>query len=143
MDVIKIIAAYLASWHINPADLETIDGRRFRWEQDALDVSRDFEIVIEPFFFVRHRINDRVVERKTGLLGNGIKDDKISLRKRRTLRTVGQRQNAEILFAILQRCCHDRHTAKSASAQFRQLRRLREFIDTNRLARLPDVANQP
>ena len=61
MDVIEIIAAYLASWHINPTDLEPIDGWRFRWEQDALNVSRDFEVVIQPFFLVSHRINYSVV----------------------------------------------------------------------------------
>src|SRR6476619_7017398 len=103
MDVIEVITAYLASWHISPADLESIYGRRFRWEQDALNVSRDFEVVIQPFFFVRHRINDRVVERKGRLLGDGFKNDKISLRKGRTHRTVGDRQNTEVLVAILER----------------------------------------
>src|SRR5437773_4999565 len=101
MDVIEIIAAYLASWHINPADLEPIDGRRFRWEQNALNVSRDFEVVIQPFLFVSHRINDRVVERKGRLLGDGFKNEKISLRKRRIPRTVRQCQNAEVLVTIL------------------------------------------
>src|SRR5262245_51624522 len=101
MDIIEIVAAYLASGHINPADLEPIDGRRFGWEQDALNVSRDFEVVIQPLFLVRHRINDGVVERKGRLLGNGLKDDKVSLRKRHTPGAVGQRQDAEILLAIL------------------------------------------
>jgi hypothetical protein len=89
MDVIEIIAADLASWHVNPADLEAVDGRRFRWKQDALDVSSDFEVVIQPFLFVRHRINDRVIERKSRLLCNRLKNDKISLRKSRTFRAVG------------------------------------------------------
>src|SRR5262245_40337349 len=142
MDVIEIIAAYLASGHINPADLEPVDGRRFRWEQDALNVSRDFEVVVQPFFLVRHRINDGVVERKGRLLGNRLKHDKISLRKRHTLWTVGYRQNTEILLAILERCCHDRHAAKGASPQFSQLRRFREFVETDGLTCVPDAANQ-
>src|SRR5262245_22272043 len=142
MDIIEIIAAYLARWHINPADLESIDGGRFGWQQNALNVSRDFKVVIQPLFFVRHRVNDRVVKRKGRLLGNGLKNDKISLRKRHTLWTVGQRQNTEILLAILERCCHDRHATKSASPQFGQLRRFRKFVETNGLSSVPDAANQ-
>src|SRR5262245_24563973 len=142
MDVIKIIAAYLASWHINPADLEPIDGRRFRWEQDALNVSRDFEVVIEPFFFVRHRVNDRVVERKGRLFGDRLKNDKVSLRKWRTHRTVGQRQNTQVLLTILERGGHYGHAAKSASPQSGQLRRFREFVDTDSLICLPNTPNQ-
>src|SRR5262249_10672494 len=142
MDVIEIVAAYLASWHVNPADLEPIDGRRFRWEQDTLNVSRDFEIVIQPFFFVCHRINDRVVERKGGLLGDGFKNNKIGLRKGATLRTVGHRQNTEVLIAILKRCTHERHAAKSASPQFGQFRRFREFVEANSLTCLPNAPNQ-
>src|ERR1043166_3539452 len=106
MDVIEIIAAYLASWHIKPADFEAINGRRFRREQDALNVSRDFEIMIQPFLFVRHRINDRVVESKGRLLGDRFENDKISLRKRRTHWTVCHRENTEVLVAISERCGH-------------------------------------
>src|SRR5262245_20878700 len=142
MDVIEIIAAYLASWHIQTADFEPIDGRGLRWKQDTLNVTRDFEVVIQPFLFVRHRINDRVVERKGGLLGNGFENDKISLRKRHTLWTIGQRQNTEILLAISERRGHHRYAAKGASSQFGQLRRFREFVETNRLTCLPDATNQ-
>jgi len=142
VDVIEIIAAHLPSWHINPADLETIDGRRFRWKQDTLNVSRDFEVVIQPFLFVRHRINDRVVERKSRLLGNGFKNDKISLGKRRAHWTVGDRQNTEILVSILERRSHDRKAAKSASSQFRQLWRFREFVDMDGLTCFPNPPDQ-
>src|SRR5262249_25238860 len=107
MNVIEIIAAYLASWHINPADLKAVDGRRFRWEQNALNVSGDFEVVIQPFLFVRHRINDRVVECKGRLLSDRFKNDKIGPRKRRTHWTVGHCQNAEVLLAISERRGHD------------------------------------
>src|SRR6266513_1012094 len=100
MNVIEIITAYLASWHINPADLEPIDGRRFGWEQDALNVSRDLEVVFLPFLFVSHRINDRVVDRKGRLPGDGFKNDKISLRKGSTRWTVGHCKNTEVLLAI-------------------------------------------
>src|SRR4029077_14383917 len=142
MDVIEIITAYLAGWHINAANLEPIDGRRFRWEQDALNVSRDFEVVIQPFLFVRHGVNDRVIERKGRLLGDGFKNDKISLRKRRTHWTVGHCENTEVLVAISERCGHDRHAAKRASPQFGQFRGFREFVETNSLTCLPDASNQ-
>src|SRR5207245_1593866 len=77
MDVIKIIAAYLPGWHVDAADLKSINGRRLGWEQDTLNVARDFEVMIEPLLFIRHRINDRVVERKGGLFGDGFKDNEI------------------------------------------------------------------
>src|SRR6266480_4327202 len=142
MNVIEIITAYLASWHINPADLEPIDGRRFRWEQDALNVSRDFEVMIQPFLFVRHRINDCVLERKSRLLGDGFKIDKISLQKRLTHWIVSPCHNTEVLLAISERCGYHRHAAKGASPQYGQLRGFREFVETDSLTCLPDAPNQ-
>jgi hypothetical protein len=79
LNVIEIIAAYLAGWHINAADLKPIDRRRFRWKQDTLNVPRDFEIVIESLLFVSHGINDGVVKRKGGLLSDRLKNDEIAL----------------------------------------------------------------
>src|SRR5881398_3802721 len=47
LNVIEIIAAHLAGGHIKAADLKSIDGRRFRWKQDPLNIPRDFQIVVE------------------------------------------------------------------------------------------------
>src|SRR5262249_56226189 len=67
LNVIEIIAAHLAGGGINPADLKSVNGRRFRWKQDTLNVSRDLEIVVESLLFVGHGINDGVVKRKSRL----------------------------------------------------------------------------
>ena len=81
-DVIEIIAADLACRNIDSADFEAVDRRRLRREQNALNVTRDFQIVIEPFLFVRLGINDGVVKREGGLLGDRFENDEIALRKR-------------------------------------------------------------
>src|SRR5260370_5218211 len=80
-DVIKIIAADLARRHVHPADLKPTDARRFGWKKNALNVARDFKVVIESLLFVRLRINNRVVERECRLLGDRFKNDEIVLRK--------------------------------------------------------------
>jgi hypothetical protein len=79
LNVIEIIAAHLAGWRINAADLKPINRRRFRWKQDTLNVPRDFEIVIESLLFVSHGIDDGVVKRKSGLLSDRFKNDEIAL----------------------------------------------------------------
>ncbi len=77
-DVIEIIAADVARGNVDPADLESLDDRRFARQQDALNVSRDLEVMIEPLLFVRFRINDGVVERESRLLGDRFEDDEIA-----------------------------------------------------------------
>ena len=78
-DIIEIIAADLACRNVDPADFEAVDDGRFAGKEDALNVARDFEIVIEPFLFVRFRINDGVVKREGGLLGDRFENDEIAL----------------------------------------------------------------
>ena len=41
-EVIEIIAADVARGNVDPADLKSRDNRRFTWQEDALDVARDF-----------------------------------------------------------------------------------------------------
>ena len=53
LEVIEVIAADMARGNIDAADFKSRDDRRFARQQDALDVARDLEIVIEPFFFIR------------------------------------------------------------------------------------------
>ena len=142
MDVIEIIAAHLAGRHINAADLKPVDGWRFGWEQNPLNVPCNFEIVIEPFFFVRHGVNDGVVESKSRLLCDGLKNDEIALRKWRAHWTISKHQHTQILISILERRSHDRRAAKSAVAQLRQLQRFGELVDANRLPGLPDAPDQ-
>ena len=57
-------------------------GRRLRRQQDALNVARDLQIVIEPLLFIRFRVDDRVVEREGRLLGDRFEDDEIARRER-------------------------------------------------------------
>ena len=79
LNVIEIIAAHLAGWHINAADLKPINRRRFRWKQDTLNVPRDLEIVIESRLLVIHGKDDGVVKRKSRLLSDRFKNDEIAL----------------------------------------------------------------
>ena len=55
--------------------------------KNTLNVARDLEVVIESLLFVRHRIDDGVVERKGGLLGDRFEDDEIAFAK--TARPLG------------------------------------------------------
>src|SRR5205807_8326281 len=80
-DVIKVIAANLARWDVHPANFKSVHLRRFRRKKDALNVARDFQIVIEPLLFVRLGINDGVVKRERRLLGYRFENDKIVLRE--------------------------------------------------------------
>ena len=100
MNVIEIIAAHLAGGHINAADLKSVNGRRFGWKQNTLNVPCDFEIVVEPLLFVRHRVDDGVVEGKSGLLGDRFKNDEIALRKCRTYGTIGEGENTQVLISV-------------------------------------------
>src|SRR5262245_50641095 len=115
MDLMVIIAADLSSQDIKLSNLKTIKNGWFRRKKNELHVSSEFEIVIQPLLFVGHRINDRVIEREGRLLGDGFKNDEISLRKRCSRLTVSHCQNTEVLLAISKSCCHHRYTAKSAS----------------------------
>ena len=78
LDVIEVIAADLTRRHINSTDLKPIYGGCFGGEEDALNVSRDFEVVIETFFFIRFRVDDGVVKREGGLLGDRFEDNEIA-----------------------------------------------------------------
>src|SRR5204863_7543479 len=118
-NIIEIVAAYLAGWHIDAADLKSINRRRFRREQNSLNVPGDLQVMIQTLLFVSHGVNDRVVERKGRLLGKGFKNDEVPLRKRHTHRAVGERQYAEILVSIPERRRHNGLRAKCAAAQFR------------------------
>src|SRR5437879_10626550 len=64
LDVIKIIAADLARGHVDSADLKSVHVGRFSWKQNALNVARDFQVVVEPLLFVRLGI--RSEERRVG-----------------------------------------------------------------------------
>ena len=102
-DVIEIIAAHLARRNIDPAISKPLNGRRFCRKQNALNVARDFEIVIEPLLFVRLGVNDRVVKREGGLLGDRFENDEIALGKGRAHRAVPEREHAHVLLAVKQR----------------------------------------
>ena len=78
-DIIEIIAADLSRRNVDSADLEAVDPGRFRRKQNALNITRDLKIVIEPLLFVRFRIDDRVVKGESRLLGNRFKNDEIAL----------------------------------------------------------------
>ena len=131
MDVIEIIAAHLAGWHIDAANLKSVDGWRFGRKQNTLNITRDLKIVVQPLLFVRHRIDDGVIERKGRLLGDRFKNHKVALRKRRAHRAIREGEDTQVLFSVGERCGHDRRSAKSTLAQIRQLRRLGEFAQTN------------
>ena len=70
LNVIEIIATDLARGDIDAADFEAIDRRRLGWEQDALNIARNFEIVVEPLFLICLGVNDGVVERERRLFGD-------------------------------------------------------------------------
>ena len=99
-------------------------GGGLRRKKDALNVARDLQVVIEPFLFVRLRIDDRVVKRESRLLGDRFEDDKIARGKWRAHRAVGHREHAHVLSAVKQRRYHDGGGAEGGLAQFRQLRRV-------------------
>ena len=69
----------MARGNVDSADLESLDDRRFARQQDALNVARDLEIVIEALFLIRFRVNDGVVEREGRLLGDRFEDNEIAL----------------------------------------------------------------
>src|SRR5438105_5133016 len=141
MDVIEIIAAYLAGRHVDAADLKSINGRCLRGEQNSLNVPCNFKIVIQSLLFVGHRIDDGVVERKGRLLSDRFKNDEVSLRERCTHRAISECQDTQILLSIAKRCRHDGSTTKCAAAQLRQFRGVREFVYENRLTCLPDASD--
>src|SRR5437773_11757038 len=89
MNIIEIIATYLARRHIDAADLKSVNGRRFCWKQNSLNVPRNLEVMIESLFFICHRVDDSVVEGKGGLLRNRFENDEIALRKRCTHWAIG------------------------------------------------------
>ena len=94
LDVIKIIAAYLAGGHIKAADLKSVNGRRFGGKQNSLNIARDFEIVVESLLFIRHRVDNSVIESKGGLLGDRFKNNEIALRKWWGQGTIGDGKDA-------------------------------------------------
>src|SRR4029078_104305 len=100
LNVIEVIATHLAGGCINPAYLKSVNGGSFGWKQDTLNIPRNLEIVIESLLFVRHGINDGVVERKSGLFGDRFENDEVSLRKGWARRALRQRQNAQVLVSI-------------------------------------------
>src|SRR5438094_2924787 len=58
MNIIEIIATYLARRHIDAADSKSVNGRRFCWKQNSLNVPRNLEVMIESLFFICHRVDD-------------------------------------------------------------------------------------
>ena len=106
LNVIEVITADLTGRNIDSADLKSVHCRSFSGQQDALDVARNFEVVIEPFLFVRLRIDNGVVKSKSRLLGNGFEHHKITLRERCAHRATGQCEHAHVLFTVKQRADH-------------------------------------
>src|SRR5207244_8111290 len=90
LDIIKIIAADLARGHVDSADLKSVHVGRFSWKQNALNVARDFQVVVEPLLFVRLGINDGVVERERRLLGERFETDERRFREARAASPVGE-----------------------------------------------------
>src|SRR5437773_4391331 len=115
MDVIEIIAAHLAGWHIEAADLKSVNGWRFCWKQNTLNITGDLKIVVESLLFVRHRVDDGVIQCESGLLGDRLENDKIALRKGSAHRAIGKSEDTEILFSVGKRCGHQRCSAKSTA----------------------------
>ena len=113
------------------------EGRRMRWMSRAI-----CEVVVEPFLFVRFRINDRVVERESGLLGDRFEDDKIARRKGRAHRAVGDREHAHVLPAVKQRRHHHGGGPEGGLAQVRQLRHMFQIDKVKGLAAFPGAAEQ-
>ena len=105
-------------------------GSRMRWMSRAIS-----QVVIEALLLVRLRIDDRVVKREGRLLGDRFEDDEIALRERRARRPVAEREHAHVLLSVKQRRDHDRGGAERSAAQRRQLGRVREIAQEDRLAR--------
>ena len=99
-DVVEVIAAHLTRRHIDPANLKPVYGRCFGWKQNTLNISCDFKVVIEPLFFVRHRVDNGVVKSKSGLFGDRFKNDEIGLRKWRTRGAIRESENTEVLISV-------------------------------------------
>src|SRR5262249_47864086 len=78
-NVIKIIATDLTCRHIYPANLKSIYIRCLCGKQNSLNIARNFEVMIESLLFVGLGINDRVVERKGGLLGDRFENKEVVL----------------------------------------------------------------
>src|SRR6266513_3137728 len=68
MDVIEIIAAHLAGWYIDAANLKSVDGWRFGRKQNTLNITRDLKIALRPPICVRRPIERGVIQRKRRLL---------------------------------------------------------------------------
>ena len=141
-NVVKVIAADLPRRNVETGNFETGNGRRFFRKQNSLNVARDFEIVIEPLFFIRFGVNDGVVEGEGGLLGDRFEDDKITRREWRAHRAVANREHAHVLFAIKQGRCHQRSGSERCLTQACQFRHVPHIGERNRLRRLPDGADQ-
>src|SRR5205823_11532346 len=141
-DVIKVIAADLPGRNVDPGNFESGNGRRFFRKQNPLNIARDFQVVIEPLFFIRLGVNDGVVEGEGGLLRDRFEDNKITRREWRTHRTVANREHAHVLFAIKQRRGHQRSGPERCFAQARQFRYVSYIRERNGLRRLPDGATR-
>jgi len=76
------------------------------------------KVVVESLLFVRHRVDDGVIECKSGLLGDRLENDKIALRKGSAHRAIGKSEGTEILFSVESGAAIQRCSAKALPRSF-------------------------